>query len=57
MNESNEDMCERAHRFMEWLMRRPEQHIAVVTHSAFMAGPYELSNRIQLDPELESAWF
>lgn len=38
MNESNEAMCERAHRFMEWIMRRPEQHIAVVTHSAFMAA-------------------
>ena len=38
MNESNEMMCERAHRFMEWVMRRPEQHIAVVTHSA-RGGP------------------
>mmetsp|Transcript_16919 Transcript_16919/g.27167 ORF Transcript_16919/g.27167 Transcript_16919/m.27167 type:complete len:266 (-) Transcript_16919:213-1010(-) len=38
MNESNEMMCERSHRFMEWIMRRPEQHIAVVTHSAFMAA-------------------
>ena len=38
MNESNEAMCERAHRFLEWIMRRPEQHIAVVTHSAFMAA-------------------
>lgn len=38
MNESNEMMCLRAHRFMEWVMRRPEQHVAVVTHSAFMAG-------------------
>ena len=38
MNESNDEMCERAHRFMEWIMRRPETHIAVVTHSAFMAA-------------------
>lgn len=38
VNESNEMMCERSHRFMEWVMRRPEQHIAVVTHSAFMAA-------------------
>jgi broad specificity phosphatase PhoE len=38
MNEDNAAMCARAHRFMEWVMKRPEQHIAVVTHSAFMAA-------------------
>ena len=38
MIETNDAMCERAHRFMEWVMRRPETHIAVVTHSAFMAA-------------------
>ena len=38
MIETNDQMCERAHRFMEWVMRRPETHIAVVTHSAFMAA-------------------
>jgi broad specificity phosphatase PhoE len=31
-------MTERSHRFLEWIMARPEQHIAVVTHSAFMAA-------------------
>ena len=42
MNETNGDMCQRAHRFMEWIMKRKEQHIAVVTHSAFMVriGPF-----------------
>jgi broad specificity phosphatase PhoE len=38
VNEDNEAMCARAHRFMEWIMKRPEQHVAVVTHSAFMAA-------------------
>tara|TARA_B110000977_G_scaffold150085_2_gene190269 strand:+ start:3672 stop:4559 length:888 start_codon:yes stop_codon:yes gene_type:complete len=38
MNEDNTGMCARAHLFMEWVMKRPEQHIAVVTHSAFMAA-------------------
>ena len=38
MNEDNAAMCARAHRFMQWVMKRPEQHIAVVTHSAFMAA-------------------
>ena len=38
MNESNAAMCERAARFMRWLMLRPEREIAVVTHSAFMSA-------------------
>ena len=38
MNESNAAMCERAARFMRWLMLRPEREIAVVMHSAFMSA-------------------
>ena len=37
MCETNDDMARRAHTFLEWVMRRPEQHVAVVTHSAFMS--------------------
>jgi len=37
MCETNDDMARRAHAFLEWVMRRPEQHVAVVTHSAFMS--------------------
>ena len=57
MNESNEAMCERAHRFMEWVMRRPEQHVAVVTHSAFMAAmlrEFGATDQLGCSPEVKA---
>lgn len=35
-HESKEDLKIRALHFAQWLMRRPEKHIAVVTHSVFL---------------------
>ena len=34
--ESDEHCCERALLFLEWLNKRPEKCIAVVTHSSFL---------------------
>merc|ERR1712224_937687 len=34
--ESDEHCCERAVLFLEWLNKRPEKCIAVVTHSSFL---------------------
>merc|ERR1712083_230585 len=34
--ESDEHCCERAVKFIEWLNKRPEKCICVVTHSSFL---------------------
>ena len=36
MRESAGDLTRRGIAFLQWLMRRPEQRIAVVTHSSFL---------------------
>jgi broad specificity phosphatase PhoE len=36
VRESSEHLCERTIGFLEWLNKRPEKCIAVVTHSSFL---------------------
>jgi broad specificity phosphatase PhoE len=36
VRESDADLLARSHKFVEWLLQRPEQRIAVVTHSGFL---------------------
>jgi hypothetical protein len=35
--ESDEDLAHRSGLFLQWIMARPEQHIAVVTHSSWLS--------------------
>ena len=37
VRESDEHLAKRAATFLRWLMARPEQHIAVVTHSSWLS--------------------
>lgn len=37
MRESDAHLAQRAAAFLRWLMARPEQHIAVVTHSSWLS--------------------
>ncbi|GAQ90820.1 phosphoglycerate mutase [Klebsormidium nitens] len=36
IRESDDDLLERSHHFVKWLLQRPEERIAVVTHSGFL---------------------
>jgi broad specificity phosphatase PhoE len=37
VRESDAHLAQRAAAFLRWLMARPEQHIAVVTHSSWLS--------------------
>ncbi len=37
MRESDAHLAQRSAAFLRWLMARPEQHIAVVTHSSWLS--------------------
>lgn len=54
--EALEDMSMRADAFLELLMQRPEAHIAVSTHSSFLAALFNVALDVSAAPEC-GEWF
>lgn len=52
--ETDSMIVDRAAEFFEWVAARPEEHIAVVTHSAFL---FTLLNKAVICPKPLSVWF
>ena len=55
--ETPEHLARRGLRFASWLRARPETHVAVASHSAFLLALFNAVLQTEKDDEAVRAWF